>query len=294
MLDLGGIYPAALPSLTDASGNPANVTTIALTITLPDGTPVPCTVTNPPAVTGQYVFSFSTTEPGRHLVRWTIANATPVFFGTVSLPAAAYTDVFDVAEQAPPAIFSLASAKRQLGISASNTSDDDELREKVVAITRSMENFVHEVICPRVFNEEHQYGGAGTYFFAGNLWPYSAQLRLYRVPVIQIQSIVASDFSTSWDPANFDPDPDTGLFTVIKGPPLAGHVRVIYLAGYQVIPYNYIEAAKVLLQHVWESRRGPGGASGVIGPEELADYRHFTAMPRKAQEWLGPARPVVA
>ena len=76
--------------------------------------------------------------------------------------------------------------------------------------------------------------------------------------------------------------------------PSHGVSAYMQAAGYKIIPYNYIEGAKILLAHMWESRRGPGGLNGVIGPEELADFRHFTALPRKVLETLGPPRPVIA
>jgi hypothetical protein len=109
-----------------------------------------------------------------------------------------------------------------------------------------------------------------------------------------LQSLVAEDNSYTWTiTGNIDVDTYTGLCTVINGPPINGRVIATYTAGYSIIPYNYLMGARTLLQHLWESRRGPGGQSGIIGPEELADFRHYTSMPRKVMEMLGPPRPVI-
>ena len=88
-------------------------------------------------------------------------------------------------------------------------------------------------------------------------------------------------------------DPESGLIHRYNGPPFAGRMTAVYTAGYQIIPTHIIEGGRILLQHIWESRRGPGGIGGIIGPEEMADFRHFTAMPRKVTDLLGPPRPVV-
>ena len=88
-------------------------------------------------------------------------------------------------------------------------------------------------------------------------------------------------------------DPESGLVHRVGGVPFAGRMQASYTAGMTVIPENVIEGARVLLQAVWETRRGPGGVNGVVGPEEMSDFRHFTALPRKVMDWLGPPRPVV-
>lgn len=278
MFDLGSVYPASI-NVFDSSGNAANASSVTLTITLPDGTSASPGVTNPPAVTGQYTYPFQTTMPGRHTVRWVTTS-----------PNTGYTDVFDVAEAMSPAIISLADAKQQLGYQQSNTTDDAELRAKLYACTKAIENYKHEVIAPRVMTEEQMIGG-----FWWRQWPapFGGNARLTNVPIIQLLSIATSDGKATWDPNNFDLDNDTGILGWVNGPPLTGRITFQYMAGYQIIPYNYIEGTKVLLQAMWETRRGPGGASGVIGPEEMNDYRHYTAMPRKVTEWIGPPRPVV-
>lgn len=278
MIELQGIYPAAL-DVTDASGNLANASTVILTITLPDGTTTSPAVANPPASTGHYQVPYLTSQPGRHVVRWVTTG-----------PNTAYTDVFDVSEAQTPSILSLADIRTTLGYDPLTTGDDKELREKLAAITKAVEDYKHETIVQRTITQKHVI--SGTWAWTAT-WSTSSRLRLLKVPVISLTSVVATNGSFTWDTANLDVDNDTGLVSVISGPPVIGRVTSVHVAGYQIIPYNYIEGAKVLFQAVWETRRGPGGESGVIGPEELNDFRHYTSMPRKVTEWLGPPRPVV-
>ncbi|MFL6110555.1 MAG: hypothetical protein ACJ786_04280, partial [Catenulispora sp.] len=126
---------------TDAGGTATNAVGAVLTIGLPDGTTVTPAVTNPPAATGQYSYDYVTTQAGRHSVRWVFTS-----------PACAYTDVLDVRDAVPPLLFSLAAAKKKLGIPATSTGDDDELREFVEATTTAVEFFTGPVV-PRTVTE---------------------------------------------------------------------------------------------------------------------------------------------
>lgn len=284
MLDIGDVYVAVLPTLLNASGVPVNAANVTLVITLPDGTTVSVPVTNPPAVTGSYTADYTITQAGRHTLVWTTTN-----------PASAYTDVLDIAPQPPIGLVSLADAKRQLGIDPTETADDDELRSWIAAMTGPVELYKNEVIVQRQFTftweQRSDHGG----------WKF----RLFKLPVVQLISLsgiiwgttttyVSSPIAAGTTTGAYFIDPDTGIGKqILPGPSLAGYVTAVWTAGYTVIPQHYQNAAMMLLQALWETRRGPGGVGGVLGPEELSDYRHFEALPRKIKELLGPARPVV-
>jgi hypothetical protein len=284
MLEFGDVFPAAW-NVYDADGDPANAAAVSLTITQPDGTVVTPGITNPPDVEGQYSYPFITTQTGRHIYSWQTAD-----------PVTSYTDVFDVADPMTSSILSLADAKIMLDIDPAYTANDNELRFKLRATTIVLEGFKHEAIAMRPVTEWAHLGGFG--------WPrVTPALRLLKIPIHSVISIVAygptgNTLTTYWPPADGQPDPvyvdkSTGLVRVLNGPPLAGRVRSDFFCGYSVIPENYQQAAAVVLQHLWETRRGPGGVGGVVGPEELQDYRHYSDIPRKAREWLGPPIPVV-
>jgi hypothetical protein len=278
VIAFGSVYPAAINTF-GGTGQPETPAAATLTIVQPDQAVLTFTL---PDLTipapGQLTYQFVPVQPGHHTVSWLTTS-----------PNLGYSDVFDVSEPISPAMLSLADAKQQLGMAPSYIDDDDELRQKLAALTAAVELYKHEVIVARTIVEEHAYDTIW-----GGGWPMQRRIRLWQFPPMQLISVTSQDGTITWETQNFDLDTATGLVSVIQGPPVRGRVEITYTAGYKIIPYNYLEGAKILLMHMWESRRGPGGLNGVIGPEELADFRHFTALPRKVTETLGPPRPVIA
>lgn len=270
MFDLGSAYPAEFDVVNDI-GQPVNAGTVTLTITLPDGTAVTPAVQNPPPVPGEYRVSYVTVMPGRHTVRWVATG-----------PAQAFTDVFDVAPPDVPSIVSLADSKQHLGIRPDDTGADDELRHWLAGVTEVIERELGETIARRPFTQ--------TGF---NEHPRS--LRLFRTPVLSLDSLASADGQRTWVPGqDVSLDADTGLVRLIRGPRLRGEITAMGYAGYQAVPYHYMQGALVLLQHVWETQRGPGTiGGGVIGPEEAGDMRQMYMLPRKVREWLGVPAPAV-
>lgn len=175
------------------------------------------------------------------------------------------------------ALLTLAEAKAQLNIDAEFTGDDDELQAWCDAITGAVEEHVGRVVEQRQITETVRFRG-GAVMLSG-------------VPVTSLDALASPDGATTWDPAGFDLDPDTGEVTVMSGPTPRGRVRVTYTAGYTdaALPKKFKRGAAVILQHVWETQRGVGTvAGGVIGDEEAYDPRASFAIPRRAEEWLGP------
>jgi hypothetical protein len=107
--------------------------------------------------------------------------------------------------------------------------------------------------------------------------------------------MVSWDGTTTWDVTQMRAAP-SGVVRVMNGPPVAGIVDVAYIAGYQQIPPHYKRGALVIVQHLWETQRGPGtAASGVIGTEEhWRQAGEFFSVPDKSKELLGPPRPMLA
>lgn len=178
-------------------------------------------------------------------------------------------------------IVDIVRAKRRLQIDLSDTTDDDELISKINAITPVIEEYKDEIIDKRAFTEQVDVNGS--------------KFRLNSTPVISLTSVTSLDGNTHWDISNLNASPN-GLVRVIGGPPITGAVEVVYLAGYENVPYRYVEGALVILQHVWETQRGVAGDDqGVLGPEEEHPRATSTfSFPHKALEWLGPRPPVGA
>ena len=268
MIDVGDTYQAAF-TVTDDTGAPADATSVTLTVTLPDGTTVSPAVTNPPAQTGQYTTDYVTAQPGRHVFTWLATG-----------PAAAYADVIDVAAPTD-AIISLAQAKTRLRITS--TDRDDELRDWIASITATIERIKHETITRRTVTETTQ--GKGRTF------------RLWAPPVIDLVSVASEDGTQTWDPAAMKVSSGSGLVRVLTGPYVHGRLEVEYTAGYEVVPANYVQAALVILQNLWQTERGVMGVK-MGGEEEKPTLRwageYWGLVPRRAQELLGISDPVVA
>lgn len=181
------------------------------------------------------------------------------------------------------AIVTIDDVLAQLNIDADDQDSIDELQPYIDGVTAVIEDYKREVIEPRAVVERLTLSGR-------------SRFRLWSVPVISLTSIVSLDGSQTWDVSGLDVDGDTGLVEVVTGSPPMGRVKVTYQAGYETVPVNYVRGALVVIQHVWETQRGPGAVTAsVVGPEEVHDARFMNmfTFPRKAREWLGAPRPVV-
>lgn len=269
MIDLGGIYQVAVDVL-DASNALVNPSSATLTITLPDGSTVTPTVTLPPAATGKLRVDYATTQAGRHVWRMVTAN-----------PTTAYADVFDVRPAVPGGIVSLAGARAQLNMGATETADDDELRGFIGAATGAVERALGRTVVRRSFTDRFEVGGG------------TAELLLRNVPVLSLTSVASADGTTTWSTANLRVDSETGLVTVVSGAALTGAVDVTYQAGDTVIREDYRLAALIIVQHLWETQRGTMGVQLGGDNEPYVAGRGF-AIPRRALELLDTQLPGVA
>ncbi|MEW2250395.1 Ig-like domain-containing protein [Streptomyces sp. NPDC006975] len=265
--DLGDVVQLTA-SVTDASGAPANTGNMALTIMLPDDSTV---LVDPVAAasTGSYVYSYATTQPGRHTVRWVGTGAN----------AMAHTDVFDVQEAASIAIVSLARTKAQLNIPASDTSQDDELRGFINGASLAVERQLGTVVARRSFTERCRADAYG-------------QVLLSHVPVLAVTSVQSVDGTSTWTADGLSVDSETGIVTGV--PALRGTVDVVSTAGLRIVPEDYQLATLIIIQHLWETQRGRAGA--VPGGSDEPEYfsgRGF-AIPRRAVELLDTTLPGVA
>ncbi|MGV9242617.1 hypothetical protein [Streptomyces sp. NPDC003710] len=258
---------------TDAGGTATNAAGVTLTITLPDGTTVTPAVTNPPAITGQYTYDYPTAQAGRHTVRWQFTG-----------PACAYTDVLDVRPAAPPMLFSLADAKKQLNNPATSTGDDDELRTYVEATTTAVEYFTGPVV-PRTVTEVTQGG--------------TERMLLHTTPVLSVTSITGIEpWQLAIPVSALDVDADTGVLR--RNDWLAfwpGPYRVVYQAGRSSVAANIALAGKLILQHLWRTQYGASrGLTGIGGGEDYAVTEQIPglgyAIPNRALQLLQGERDI--
>ncbi|MGW3166979.1 hypothetical protein ACWC9Q_29795 [Streptomyces sp. NPDC001142] len=249
----------------DPGGTLTTAATAVVTVTLPDGTTA--TPTAAETDTGRYQADFVTTVPGRHSVRW-------VWTG----PASAMVDVFDVQDEVSPAILSLADARAHLNLTGAR--DDAEVQFWNAATTRAVEYYVGPVV-PRVFIEQHDVRDA-------------AAIVLLRTPVIAVTGVDSvSSGAAAYPVTGLGMDGATGELYRLDGGRMVGRLRITYRAGRTVVSENIQAGARIILEHLWLTQRGPrGGLAGggqdysVTEPIPGLGY----AVPNRALQLLEPDR----
>lgn len=270
MFDLGDVWNLTRESVGQV-GTLENATTVVLTISKPDNTTVTPTIVNPPARTGLYRWDYTPTVAGRHTARWLLTFADGTTDGS--------TETLDVRPADPGGIVSLDAAKRHLSI-AKDTSDV-ELRGWIAAVTEVIENLVGPCIIRSYDTVITQCGGSW--------W-------LPKAPVLSITTVTRVGYGPAIDPASLYVVPETG--EVIQITPytvsIDGTFAITYKAGRAVIPANIVQAALIVLKHLWETQRGQGVGQGraTLGGEDdiLLDPGMLWAVPRRAVELLAPHR----
>lgn len=265
--DLGAVVPLGT-TVKDSAGALANAGAMALTITLPDATTVSVSPVTPTS-TGVYAYDYTTGQAGRHAARWVATGVN----------AGAYTDQFDVREQTPPTILSLADAKTHLNLTT--TTHDDEVRGWVESVTSGIEHLAG-VCVRRTVVEKHDVPAHGVHTLA-----------LRRTPVLSLTSLVAVlSGGTSYTVADLDVDGPTGIVSRLDGARLHGPLRATYVAGRAVVPANLTAAGKIILQHLWRTQQGPGRPQMGVGDfdvtEQVPGFGY--AIPHRALQLMEPHR----
>jgi hypothetical protein len=192
-------------------------------------------------------------------------------------PAHAYTDMFDVREATPPVLMSLATAKKHL--KKNDSADDDEIRDWIEACTRAVEQFTGPIIV-RTVVETADFRAARS-------------LALQQIPAMALTSVVAvRTGGMSYDVDDLDLDGQTGIVTRKDGGTLCGPLRMTYTAGRAIVSANIRSASKIILQHLWRTRQGPGRpqlGTGDFDVTEPIPGLGF-AIPNRAVQLLDPDR----
>jgi hypothetical protein len=265
--DVGDPIPLIFRTI-DAAGNPADVTTAVLTVTLPDGTSVTPAVGAPsPVGTYQPAVPYIATQAGIHRVSWV---------GT-GVNAQSLTDAFNVLPADPGYLISLAEARR--GIRMTGTVTDEDLRSLIADVTPIIENIVGSIL-PTQHVETYDGG--------------STQISLLWSPVISVTSIVESYGSTyvraltapdiftgagGSDIYAYTVDLVTGIITRRAGgvamafPGGKRNIQVSYTAGRTTVGGNILRATRYLIRHLWQMEQGqvplvngqPMASSPVLG-----------------------------
>lgn len=176
-------------------------------------------------------------------------------------------------------LLTLELAKEQLNITTS--AQDSTVQLWADAATAAVEKALGRIVDQRSFTDEGDFGSGGTGFMLSN------------VPVIVVTSVASVDGSATWDVGGLHVNGDSGAVTVLSGSPLRGLVAVSYTAGVADPPANFTAAGLIILQHLWETRRGTMGVARG-GDNEVYMPQLGYAVPRRAVELLGLSLPGVA
>jgi hypothetical protein len=177
-------------------------------------------------------------------------------------------------------IVTLAAVKVQLNIASTDTSHDLELLTYMDATTSAVEIVLGQAVALRTVTEDLELVGR-------------RRFRLWTAPAIALVSVQSWDGAIVWDIANLRLDQDAGLVRVMAGAAPAGLVTAVYTAGLEQVTANIQLAALIIIQHLWETKRGVMGVRLGGDGEQFVPGLGF-AIPRRAVELLGPRRPVVA
>lgn len=214
----------------DENGALTNAT-VALAVTLPDGTVETFTGLTPVSL-GVYEQVFVPTLNGLHQRRWTATGAV----------TDALTDTFTVG-----GILSLDEAKAQLTKDSTKTLDDDELQTYIDAVTEAL---------------EAEYGPIAVRTITEWFTHPRHQIVLSEERVIAVSSVtgyigtaatsytLAADPTVATDTTYYLAD---GILDRAAWPP---RVKVIYTAGLPVVPQSVNTAARLLVQALWRSQNG--------------------------------------
>jgi hypothetical protein len=178
------------------------------------------------------------------------------------------------------ALFTREEAKRQLDIKPDNTRFDDEIQMWSDAAQEAVEKAKGELVVQRDVTVE-VIAAAGSPV----ILPY--------IPVVSLTSVASVDGSTTWDVDDLHASTVSGELLALRGNTLKGRLLITYQAGHATPPASYKPAGLIILQHLWETRRGTQGVSHG-GDNEVYIPQLGYAIPRRAHELLGLGLPGVA
>lgn len=265
MTDLGDVATLNLSVKDPTTGLPADATSVALTVTLPDGTTATPSVSHPS--TGTYTAAYTPTVAGRYLITWVATGTNAGVFADVLV-------VDDVTSQQQP-IVSLNDVKAHLGIAQSGT--DDRLRNFALLASEIVEGYTGRTYRRTVITETHDGG--------------DEKIRLYRTPVQSVTSITELGVAVT----AFVLDPVAG--TVQRGTQYGPYYR--WLPGLQNIVITYVTgppggviparvrlATLELTRHLWDTMRGGYSIPKSQGSMDDWDPRAGYSIPRRVSEML--------
>lgn len=251
-------------------GTPGGLT---LTVQKPDST----TTAYPAPVqdsTGNYhvdVPATDLTQNGHYQYVWT----------STGNDAGVSTGDFDVYDPFEVRVLSVQDAKVMLNIPATTTTYDAEIDSWVASIESGLERFTGGPVITRTITERSE------------MQNFQTVIPVRQRPLVSVVSIASASGGLIDISAGLDLDVNAGLIRRYLGLPFYGpffqwlpQVNVTYTAGWGTsVPAAFNSFARIVIQHLWETRRGPL-AMPMAGEQPLAVPGFGFAIPARAAELL--------
>jgi len=185
---------------------------------------------------------------------------------------------FDVFDPFEVSLLPLQDAKDALNIPQSDTSQDAEIQAYVATIESSLEGLTGGPVVNRAVTAERC-------TFLG--WYEALQVR--RRPLVSVTSVTSVKSGTALDISGLDINPAGRMIRKADGSPFSSDsavVLVAYVAGWGTsVPAALSIFARIVLQHLYESQRGPL-ALPMAGEQPVMVPGFGFAIPARAAELL--------
>jgi hypothetical protein len=254
------------------SGTLVNATTLTLTISKPDATTQAYSSPTNDG-TGLYhqdVPTADINQVGHYAYKW-VATGTGagVSFST-----------FDVFDPLDPSVLSLQDGKEHLNIAAATTTYDAEIASKIATIQANLERMTGGPILNRSVTERVCVGAGWT------------ALTVRKRPLVSVTSITDVATGASISTTDLELDTNAGVIRRKALLPFLGvtpYFTVAYVAGWGTeVPAAFGEAARIILEHLWQTQHGPSLRPSLGGEETVTLPGFGFAIPNRAAELLSP------
>lgn len=255
----------------DGSYSPVTPTTLTLTVQRPDLTVQAYAAPTADSV-GAYhqdVPAADVTQIGHYQYKWVSTG-----------PGAGVTaGSFEVADPFDVTVLPLADAKDQLNIPQATTTYDAEIQSWIDAIVAGLEKLTGGPLVNRSVVERAEVVDGGT------------AILVRKRPLVSVTSVV-DPAGAALTVTDVDLDPNSGVIRRrLSAPWWTAHrwVTVTYVAGWGApTPAAFNAAARIILDHLWQTQHGPSTRPSMAGDETDTDYGLGFAIPNRAAELLAP------
>ena len=188
---------------------------------------------------------------------------------------------FDVFDPFEVSVLPLQDAKDALNIPQATTSSDTEIQSYIATIESNLERATGGPLVNRVVTERSE------------MMSHQTVIPVRQRPLVSVTSIASASGSNIDISGGLDLDVNAGLIRRKLGLPFYGPfftwlpmVNVTYVAGWGVsVPAAFNSFARVVIQHLWSSQRGPA-ALPMGGGEMVAIPGFGFLVPNMAAEML--------